>query len=220
MMAAAVEIGLAAVLGAVCGARLAPRHAAVALLTAVAFATVVAVRGFDQDLLLELPLAAALIALAAIDLDERRLPNRVVYPLAAWGLVAAMLVKDDARPGHLAAAAAALVLLLVPALARPDSIGMGDIKLAAAMGLYLGPAVAPALLVAFLAGALAGAGIVLRRGAAARKRTLPFGPFLAFGGLVALLAGPELLAAYEGAFLTTDRAITASRVLAPCRFAS
>jgi len=201
-MVAVVEIGIAAALGAVCGARLAPRHVAVALLTAVAFGAVVAVRGVDESLLLELPFAAALVVLAAIDLEKRRLPNRVVYPLAAWGLLGAVFVQHDAWPERLAIAAAAFVLLLVPALVRPGSIGMGDVKFAGTTGLYLGPAVAPALLLAFLGGALAGAGIVFREGAAARKKTLPFGPFLALGGFVALLAGPELIELYEEALMT------------------
>ena len=63
--------------------RISPRYPLVELLTAAAFAAVVAVNGFDEDLLLELPFVAALIALAAIDLDHRLLPNRIVYPLAA-----------------------------------------------------------------------------------------------------------------------------------------
>jgi leader peptidase (prepilin peptidase) / N-methyltransferase len=201
-MVATVEIGIAGALGAVCGGHLVPRRVAVPLLTAVAFAAVVAVRGLDEGLLLELPLAAALVALAAIDVEQRRLPNRVVYPLAAWGAVAAILVEDGALPERLPAAAAAFVLLLVPALARPGSIGMGDVKLAGTMGLYLGPAVVPALAVALLGGAVAGAGMMLREGAAARRRTIPFGPFLALGGLVALLAGPELIELYEEAFMT------------------
>jgi leader peptidase (prepilin peptidase) / N-methyltransferase len=201
-MVAAMEIGMAAALGAVCGARLAPRRVAVDLLTAVAFAVVVTVRGLDQDLLLELPLAAALVALAAIDIEQRRLPNRIVYPLAAWGAVATILVQDGGLPERLAFAAAAFVLLLVPALARPGSIGMGDVKLSGTMGLYLGPAVAPALVVAFLGGAVAGAAIGLREGAAARKKTVPFGPFMALGGLVALLAGPELIELYEEVIMT------------------
>jgi leader peptidase (prepilin peptidase)/N-methyltransferase len=140
----------------------------------------------DRDLLLALPFATALVALAAIDLAHRRLPNRIVYPLALWGIVAAFLVRG-AFPERLAAAAAAFGVLLLPALASPGSIGMGDVKLAGAMGLYLGPAVASALLVAFLGGGLVGAWMLIRGGAAARKRTLPLGPFLALGGLVALL---------------------------------
>jgi len=201
-MVATVEIGIAGALGAVCGGHLVPRRVAARLLTAVAFAAVVAVRGLDEGLLLELPLAAALVALAAIDVEQRRLPNRVVYPLAAWGAVAAILLRDGALAERLAAAAAAFVLLLVPALARPGSIGMGDVKLAGTMGLYLGPGVAPALAVAFLGGAVAGAGMALRGSATARKKTIPFGPFLALGGLVALLAGPELIELYEEAFMT------------------
>ena len=69
-----------------CGAPISPRYPIVELLTAVAFAAVVAVRGFDADLLLELPFVACLIALAGIDLDHRLLPNKIVYPMAVWGV--------------------------------------------------------------------------------------------------------------------------------------
>jgi leader peptidase (prepilin peptidase)/N-methyltransferase len=64
------------------------------------------------------------------------------------------------------------------------------------MGLYLGRAVAPAMIVGFAAGALVGVGLILRHGAGARKRAIPFGPFLALGGLAGLLAGDELVDAY------------------------
>jgi leader peptidase (prepilin peptidase)/N-methyltransferase len=73
---------------------------------------------------------------------------------------------------------------------------MGDVKLAGVMGLYLGASVAPALLVAFLAGTLAGLGVIAREGRGARKKGVPFAPFLALGGLVGLLAGPELIDLY------------------------
>ena len=66
---------------------------------------------------------------------------------------------------------------------------MGDVKLAAVMGLYLGSAVAPALLVGVLAGTVVGLGIMVARGSEARKLAVPFGPFLALGGVVGLLAG-------------------------------
>ena len=55
------------------------------------FAAVVLVRGFDDDLIIELPFVAALIALAGIDLDHKLLPNKIVYPLAAWGVVAVLI---------------------------------------------------------------------------------------------------------------------------------
>ena len=67
-------------------------------LPAAAVLTVAAVRGLDDDLVLELPFVAALTALAAIDLEHRLLPNRIVYPLAAWGLGATLLVERDDLP--------------------------------------------------------------------------------------------------------------------------
>jgi leader peptidase (prepilin peptidase)/N-methyltransferase len=154
------------------------------------------------SIVLYLPFVAALLALAAIDLERRLLPNRIVYPLAVWGLVAALLLDRDALPEHLLAGAGAFLFLYLAALAHPAGMGMGDVKLAGVMGLYLGIAVIPALLVALLSGTLAGFGMVLREGAAARKKTVPFGVFLAFGALVAVLGGGELIELYEHEFLS------------------
>jgi leader peptidase (prepilin peptidase)/N-methyltransferase len=79
-------------------------------------------------------------------------------------------------------------------------MGMGDVKLAAVMGLYLGRSVGPALLIGFAAGALFGLALIARHGAAARKQAVPFGPFLALGGVIALLAGEEMVDWYLGTF--------------------
>jgi leader peptidase (prepilin peptidase)/N-methyltransferase len=92
-------------------------------------------------------------------------------------------------------------VLLAIGLAYPRGMGMGDVKLAAVMGLYLGSAVAPALLVGVLAGALVGLGIMLARGSEARKLAVPFGPFLALGGVVGLLAGDQMIDWYLNAFV-------------------
>ena len=80
-----------------CGVPISPRYPLVELITAITFAAVVALRGFDSDLVLELPFVAALIALAAIDFDHKLLPNKIVYPLAAYGVIATLLV-DQRRP--------------------------------------------------------------------------------------------------------------------------
>jgi leader peptidase (prepilin peptidase)/N-methyltransferase len=185
-----------------CGAPISPRYPVVELVTALAFAAVVAVRGADDDLLLELPFVACLIALAGIDLDHRLLPNRIVYPMAAWGLVATALVDTGDLPEHLIAGAAAFTFLLVAALAYPAGMGMGDVKLAGVMGLYLGLPIAPALLVSFLTGTVVGLGIIAREGADARKKAVPFGVFLALGGLVGVLAGSELVDLYSDHLLS------------------
>ena len=185
-----------------CGERISARYPAVELLTAAVFATLVAVRGADEGLLLEFPFAAALIALASIDLDHRLLPNRIVYPLAIWCVAAIAVIAPGELPEHLVAGAAAFLFLLLAVLAYPAGMGMGDVKLAGAMGLCLGVAVIPALLVAFLTGSLAGVAIMLREGIAARKKALPFGVFLALGGMVGLLVGDELLDVYRDHFLS------------------
>jgi leader peptidase (prepilin peptidase)/N-methyltransferase len=183
-----------------CGVRIPPRYPLVELLTAAAFAAVVAVRGFDEDLVLELPFVASLIALAWIDLDHQLLPNRIVYPMAAYGVVASLLVDADDLVEHLAAGAGVFVFLLVTVLAYPSGMGMGDVKLGGAMGLYLGLSVIPAMLAAFLSGTIVGLVIIAREGVSARKKAVPFGVFLALGGLVGVLAGPELIDLYESTF--------------------
>ena len=79
---------------------------------------------------------------------------------------------------------------------------MGDVKLAAVLGLYLGSSVAPALLAAMLSGTLVGGGHHRAQGGAeGRKTAVPFGPFLALGALVGLFAGPDIVDWYRDTFL-------------------
>jgi leader peptidase (prepilin peptidase)/N-methyltransferase len=97
-------------------------------------------------------------------------------------------------PSQLIAGAAAGGFLLAFVLAYPRGMGMGDVKLAAVMGLFLGREVGVAILVGVLAGTLVGVGIMARSGITqGRKTAVPFGPFLAFGGIVALLVGPAIV---------------------------
>jgi leader peptidase (prepilin peptidase)/N-methyltransferase len=184
-----------------CGAPISPRYPTVELLTAVTFAAVVAVRGFDEDLLLELPFVACLIALAGIDFDHKLLPNKIVYPMAVYGLVATVIFDTDDLVEHVIAGAGGFLFLFIAVLAYPRGMGMGDVKLAGAMGLYLGLALIPAMLTAFLTGSLVGLGMMAREGVQARKKAVPFGVFLALGGIVGVLAGPELIELYEDQFL-------------------
>jgi leader peptidase (prepilin peptidase)/N-methyltransferase len=184
-----------------CSAAIAARYPLVELLTLVVFAAIVAANGFDEDLVLELPFAAALIALAAIDFDHRLLPNRIVYPLAGWGLIGTLLVDRADLVENIAAGAGAFTFLLVAVIVYPRGMGMGDVKLSGAMGLYLGLSVIPALLVAFLSGSVVGLTMIAREGASARKKAVPFGVFLALGGIVAVLVGPDLIELYEDNFL-------------------
>ena len=185
-----------------CGTRISTRYPLIELGTALTFVLIAIVRGIDAGLIWQLPFAAVLLAVAIIDLERHIIPNRIIAPAAVYAVVVGALLRTDHLPSLLIAGAAAFALLLLAALAYPGGMGMGDVKLAGLMGLFLGPSAAPALLTAFLAGSLVGVGMIVRGGAGVRKRGLPFGPFLSLGGLVGVLAGPELLDLYEGAFLS------------------
>lgn len=185
-----------------CRTRISPRYPAVELITAITFAALVLTRGTDAALVVELPFAAVLLVVAGIDLEHKIVPNRILFPAAAYGLVASLVIRPEEVPEVLISGAAAFALLLLAALAYPAGMGMGDVKLAGVMGIFLGLEVVPALFVAFLTGALAGLVIVARQGVAARKSGVPFGPFLAVGGLTGLLAGPEVIDAYTRSFLS------------------
>lgn len=184
-----------------CGERISARYPAVELLTGISFAAVVLARGAEDDLAMQLPFAAVLIAVAFIDLDHRIIPNRILLPAAVYGVAAAAIVRTGDLPELLIAGTAAFLALLLTALAYPAGMGMGDVKLAGVMGLYLGIAVIPALLGAFLLGSVVGIAMIAREGAGARKKGVPFGPFLALGALLGLLAGPELVDWYAASFL-------------------
>ena len=80
------------------------------------------------------------------------------------------------------------------ALAYPRGMGMGDVKLAAVLGLYLGRSVAVAVIAGVLLGTIVGLAVMARLGVArGRKTAVPFGPFLAIGGLIPLFAGPAIV---------------------------
>ena len=184
-----------------CGEHISARYPLIELVTALVFAAIVVVNGLDTGLVLELPFAAMLIAVAGIDLEHRIIPNKIVVPMAVFGIAATAAVRTDFLVEALIAGAAAFTFMFVIAVVHPKGMGMGDVKLAGVMGVYLGLSVVPGLLLGFLAGSLVGVAILARHGAAGRKRGVPFAPFLALGGLVALLAGPELVDLYVENFL-------------------
>ena len=179
-----------------CSTRISARYPLVELVTGVVFGAIALVHGLNDDLAVLLPFAAMLIAVAGIDLEHRIVPNKILLPMAVWAVAGSALVRTQMLPELLIAGAAAFTFLLVAALIHPAGMGMGDVKLAGVMGLYLGASVAPALLIAFLSGSVVGVGMLLRHGAAGRKKGVPFAPFLALGAVVALLVGPQLVHLY------------------------
>jgi leader peptidase (prepilin peptidase) / N-methyltransferase len=164
----------------------------------VALATVVAVaQSSIAGSVLSAVLVCLLVACSLIDLERRIIPNRITGPGALAAVLLGLALDPGGEPSRLLWAAIAGGFLLLTALARPSGMGMGDVKLLAMMGLFLGRPVVVALLVALLGSVVTGVVLARRHGVqVARKTGLPFGPYLAAGGIVAALAGAQLVQAY------------------------
>jgi leader peptidase (prepilin peptidase)/N-methyltransferase len=172
-----------------CSAKISPRYPLVEAGTALLCAGAV----LTHD-------TAAGIALS--DLEYRIIPNKLTGAGALLALGLGIALDPSGEPTRLIAGAAAGGFLLAAALAYPGGMGMGDVKLAGVMGLFLGAAVAPAILVALVSGVVVGAVIVVRKGARqGRKTAVPFGPFLALGGIVAVFAGQPIVHWYLQSFV-------------------
>ncbi len=155
----------------------------------------------DADAVLSLVLLALLVPVTLIDLKRRIIPNRITGPGAVLACVLGLLLDPGGEPERIIAGVAAAGFLLLPLLVHPAGMGMGDVKLAGMLGLFLGRDTGVAMLAALVLGTIVGAGVMVRRGVSAgRKTTVPFGPFLAAGGVVGILAGGPLLHRYLGIF--------------------
>lgn len=177
-----------------CRARISSRYPIVEALTGALAVSVVLTKHGAAALALGLVLVAVLVPVALIDFDHRIIPNKLTLPAAVAALALGLALKPSGVPAQLIAGAAAAGFLLLFALAYPRGMGMGDVKLAGVLGLFLGGSVAVAILTGVLAATIVGAVVMARVGVErGRKTALPFGPFLAAGGIVALLAGPAIL---------------------------
>jgi leader peptidase (prepilin peptidase)/N-methyltransferase len=182
-----------------CGARISARYPLTELAVGLLFAASVVVEwGDPARIAIDFVFVTMLAAITLTDLEQRIIPNKILLV----GAILCLAIAAPTDPGGLAeraiAAAAAGGLFFLAALAYPQGMGLGDVKLAATMGLFLGRAVAPAILCALLAGSVVGLALIARHGQQARKMAIPFGPFLALGGVVGMLAGDALVDLYLG----------------------
>jgi len=185
-----------------CGASISVRYPLVEALTAALCAGAVLAHHSVAGIALSVVLILLVVPAALIDLEHRIIPNRITALGTVLALVVGVALDPAGEPERLIAGAAAGGFLLLAALAYPGGMGMGDVKLAAVMGLLLGRAVAPAILIALLAGVLVGAVVIARKGTReGRKTAVPFGPFLALGALVAVFAGQPIVDLYVNHFL-------------------
>jgi leader peptidase (prepilin peptidase)/N-methyltransferase len=185
-----------------CSAPISPRYPLVEALTAVLCVGAVLAHQSAAEIALSIALILIVVPAALIDLEHRIIPNKLTALGAILAIVIGLALDPAGEPERLIAGAAAGGFLLLAALAYPGGMGMGDVKLAAVIGLFLGRAVAPAILVALSAGVLVGALIIAQKGAReGRKTKVPFGPFLAFGAVVGVFVGQDIVQSYVHHFL-------------------
>jgi len=177
-----------------CEARIPFLYPAVELVTALLLAGCVLAFGLTAKAAIAAFFCAVLVAVSAIDLEHRIIPNRIVLPATVVVLVANS--ARDLSPEWALAALAGSGFLFAAAVAYPAGMGMGDVKLALLMGAALGRTVSVALMVGMLAALVPSVVLLVRHGSKARKMGVPFGPFLAIGSVAALFWGHEILHAY------------------------
>lgn len=155
---------------------------------AVATCLVVAHFGLGARALVGVLFVSALAVLAAIDIERQVLPNRIVLPSFAVVLVTQLALFPDQAVEWIAASLVTAFVLLIAALMKPGGLGYGDVKLGLLLGAGLGENVVVGLVVAVFTIWPVAVYFYARHGRAAGRMALPFGPFLALGAVVALLA--------------------------------
>jgi len=171
-------------------------YPAVELTSALLVAACVLAFGLTLEAAIAAFFCCVLVAISAVDLEHRIVPDRIVLP-ATLVVLTAQMIRDPSPEWFIAAFCAALFLFLA-VLAYPAGMGMGDVKLALLMGAALGKLVGVAMMIGMLAALVPGIYLMARHGQAARKMGIPFAPFLAIGSIVALFAGGFLLDWYLG----------------------
>ena len=144
--------------------------------------------------------AAILVAMSFIDLEHYYLPDALQWTAVVWWVLSALLSPPPLWPSHLYGAVGGFITLYLIYFISRKGMGFGDVKLAGAMGLYLGfRNIWLALFLGFLLGAVVGICLILSK-KKGRKDMLPFGPFLAMGFLVTAIWGEALLAWYAAIY--------------------
>ena len=196
-----------------CFAKISPRIVAVEFLTGALFAVLYLKLGWGFAVIAFGAGLALLVAIAIIDLEHRLIPNRLVIPavlvLAAlapfWpdlGIDRALVFEQvhlASLSNSLAAGGGALLAFLAIKAVYPSGMGAGDVKFAGLLGLLVGfPGIVVALWTAVVVGGAVAFGLIAL-GGRSRKDAMPFGPFLSAGGILALLAGTEIIDVYFAA---------------------
>ncbi len=182
-----------------CGARIPYTYPAVETVTAFMFLANYYYFGLTLQLLSGIVLVASLIAISVIDIQFKIIPNAITWPMAFVGLVLSIIGDLSRWWFPLAFSAGAFVFMLIIHLIYPKGMGMGDVKLALMIGAFLTSSVIPALFIGFLLGSIYGLTMIIAK-KKKFKQTIPFGPFIALGSIIALFWGEYIINWYLGFF--------------------
>jgi leader peptidase (prepilin peptidase) / N-methyltransferase len=177
-----------------CSATIPWKYPFVELATALLIGACVLAFGLSAYAAVAAFFCATLVGVSVTDLERRIIPNRIVLPATAVVLLAQTALIQS--PEWALGAVGASLFLFLAALAYPAGMGMGDVKLALLLGAMLGRTVPVAMMIAMVAALVPAIVLLVRHGSGARKMGVPFGPFLALGGVVTLFAGEWILDAY------------------------
>jgi leader peptidase (prepilin peptidase)/N-methyltransferase len=185
-----------------CRAPISATYPIVEAVTAVVFAGAALVYGLTWLLAVRLGFASALIVLFVIDLRHHILPNAITLPGIAAGFVASWFLPPGWLSSLIGAVAGAGILLVIAEsyfrVRGQEGLGMGDVKMLAMIGAFLGwPLMVLTLVLASFAGSLLGLALIAT-GRGTMQAALPFGTFLALGAIVAAIAGEPIVAWYSG----------------------
>lgn len=187
-----------------CRAPISAQYPIVELVTGLLFVLVAWLTPVEPLLFSRLILVAILVALFGIDLEHQILPNSITLPGILVGLMFSTIAPPGLKDALIGTVLGAAILYGIAAayyaVRREEGLGMGDVKMLAMIGAFLGwKAVLVTLVLSSFSGAAIGVGLIAaQRGG--MKLALPFGTFLALGALAAMLVGDPLIAWYAGFF--------------------
>lgn len=180
-----------------CKTRISPRYPIVEALTAFFFALSYYFFGISFNLLLSVIFISGLITVSFTDIEHEIIPNVVVLPLSAIGLLINISVMPQRWWIILAFASGSFLFMFIISMIYPKGMGMGDVKLSLMAGAYLTQKVIPGLFIGFFAGSIFGLAMIILKKKKI-KQTIPFGPFISFGCIVALFFGDKIINWYLG----------------------
>lgn len=192
-----------------CKAAISKRYPIIELLTALVAGLCAWRFGYDPWLIFMLYGSFTLLALAVIDLDTTLLPDDLTYPLLWAGLLAAVMgISPVSLPDAVIGAMAGYLALwslywVFKLLTGKEGMGYGDFKLLAALGAWLGWQYLPVVVLLSSVVGLVFAVSMMASGSVKRDQGIPFGPYLAIAGWIALLWGERIVSSYLGLFNLT-----------------